>query len=188
MSLSDLGHFTMSYKATFLSTFLLTVIFDLTVAVEVGLMVAAVFFLYRMNTLTRLIPETLPEGTSKKIEAWLMEGALFFGSVSKLEIVMDPKHINVPGSPDVIIFDFSELLSIDNSAMELIEAFHRNLVKHNKVLIISGASDHPLRQIQRMGMDKSLGKFMVADLKTAIALAEETVKEMENPKKVEFVE
>jgi len=183
-----LSHFTMSYKATFLSTFLLTVIFDLTVAVEVGLVVAAVFFLYRMNTLTRLIPETLPEGTSKKIEAWLMEGALFFGSVSKLEIVMDPKHISVPNSPDVIIFDFSELLSIDNSAMELIETFHRNLVKHNKVLIISGAADHPLRQIQRMGMDKSLGKYMVPDLKTAIALAEETVKEMENPKKIEFVE
>lgn len=183
-----LSHFTMSYKATFLSTFLLTVIFDLTVAVEVGLVVAAVFFLYRMNTLTRLIPETLPEGTSKKIEAWLMEGALFFGSVSKLEIVMDPKHISAPNSPDVIIFDFSELLSIDNSAMELIETFHRNLVKHNKVLIISGASDHPLRQIQRMDMDKSLGKYMVPDMKAAIALAEETVKELENPKKIEFVE
>ena len=49
--------FTMSYKATLLVTFFLTVIFDLTVAVEIGLLTAALFFLYRMNTLTRVIPQ-----------------------------------------------------------------------------------------------------------------------------------
>lgn len=175
-----LHQFTMSYKATMLSTFFLTVIFDLTVAVEVGLLVAAVFFLYRMNTLTRVLPQTLPFDVSSKVEAWLMEGALFFGSVSKLEIVTDPKHISAPNSPDVIIFNFTELLSIDNSAMEIIEAFQRSMVKHGKILIIAGASDHPLKQMERIGLDKLLGKYMAPDMDTAIALAQQAVYEIES--------
>ena len=54
-----------------------------------------------------------------------MEGA-FLCSVSKLEIVTDPKHINAPDAPDVVIFDFTDLLSIDNSALDIIESFQRN--------------------------------------------------------------
>lgn len=185
-----LHQFTMSYKATMLSTFFLTVIFDLTVAVEVGLVVASVFFLYRMNTLTRVLPQTLPFDVPSKIEAWLMEGALFFGSVSKLEIVTDPKHISAPNSPDVIIFNFTELLSIDNSAMEIIESFQRSLVKHNKILIIAGASDHPLKQIQRIGLDKILGKYLVADMDSALLVARQALDEIrtrENKKTEELV-
>jgi SulP family sulfate permease len=177
-----LHHFTLSYQATFLCTFLLTVIFDLTVAVEVGLLVASVFFLYRMNTLTRVLPITLPFDAPKEIEAWLMEGTLFFGSVSKLEIVTDPKHIAAENSPDVIIFNFTELLSIDNSAMEIIETFVRSLRSHNKELIVAGASDHPLRQMQRIGLDKVLGKYMVADMDSAMIVAREALAEI-NAKK-----
>ena len=104
-----------------------------------------------------------------------MEGALFFGSVSKLEIVTDPKHINAPDAPDVVIFDFSELLSIDNSALDIIENFQRNLVKHGKVLIIAGASDHPLRQMQRLGLAQKLDKFLCPDMDSAIRTACEVI-------------
>lgn len=179
-----LRQFTMSYKATLLVTFFLTVIFDLTVAVEIGLLVAALFFLYRMNTLTRVLPLHLPETTPKGIEAWMMEGALFFGSVSKLELVTDPKHINAADSPDVIIFDFSELLSIDNSALDIIEGFQRNMVRHNKVLIVSGADDHPLRQMQRLGLTRRLGKYLVPDIESAIRVATETIEQIKNKSQV----
>ena len=60
-----LRQFTMSYKATLLVTFFLTVIFDLTVAVEIGLLTAALFFLYRMNTLTRVIPKNASPSTHR---------------------------------------------------------------------------------------------------------------------------
>ena len=50
---------TMSYKVTLLATFFLTVIFDLTVAVEVGLLISCLFFIYRMNTLTKVTPMML---------------------------------------------------------------------------------------------------------------------------------
>lgn len=172
-----LRQFTMSYKATLLATFFLTVIFDLTVAVEVGLMTAAVFFLYRMNTLTRVLPLHLPFNASYGIEAWVMEGALFFGSVSKLEIVTDPKHIIDPHSPDVIIFNFTDLLSIDNSALDIIEKFQKNLLAHGKILVIAGANGHPLKQMERLGMTKTLGKYLVGDMDEAIKVGEEFLEE-----------
>lgn len=175
-----LRQFTMSYKATLLVTFFLTVIFDLTVAVEIGLLTAALFFLYRMNTLTRVIPKTLPFDAPKQIEAWAMEGALFFGSVSKLEIVTDPKHINAPDAPEVVIFDFTDLLSIDNSALDIIESFQRNLVKHGKILIVVGASEHPLRQMRRLGLAQRLGKYMCPDMETALQLAREALYKKED--------
>ena len=73
---------TLSYKATLLITFFLTVIFDLTVAVQFGLVVACVFFLMRMNNLTVVEPVTLPFNVPDTVEAWHIKGALFFGSVS----------------------------------------------------------------------------------------------------------
>ena len=97
-----------------------------------------------MNTLTRVIPKTLPFDAPKQIEAWAMEGALFFGSVSKLEIVTDPKHISAPDAPDVVIFDFTDLLSIDNSALDIIESFQRKPRENTaKILIVVGASETP---------------------------------------------
>ena len=133
-----------------------------------------------MNTLTRVIPKTLPFDAPKQIEAWAMEGALFFGSVSKLEIVTDPKHINAPDAPEVVIFDFTDLLSIDNSALDIIESFQRNLVKHGKILIVVGASEHPLRQMRRLGLAQRLGKYMCPDMETALQLAREALYKKED--------
>ena len=63
-----LRRMTMSYKVTLIATFLLTVIFDLTVAVEVGLVISCLFFIYRMNTLTSVTQMTLAADTPEGIE------------------------------------------------------------------------------------------------------------------------
>lgn len=65
---------TLSYKATLLITFFLTVIFDLTVAVQFGLVVACVFFLMRMNNLTVVDPVTLPFNVPDTVEALAHQG------------------------------------------------------------------------------------------------------------------
>ena len=60
-----LRQFSVQYRTILVGTFLLTVIFDLTVAVEVGLVLACVFFIYRMSTLFRIEPRPpadAPEG------------------------------------------------------------------------------------------------------------------------------
>lgn len=177
-----LRQMTLSYKATLLVTFFLTVIFDLTVAVEVGLVVACCFFLIRMNSLTVVEPATLPFNLPEYVEAWHVKGALFFGSVSKLEHVTDPKRITSADSAKIVILDFTELLNIDNSAMDQIEAFVRALHRHNHELIIAGASGHALRQLQRTGIDKELGRNLVPNIEFAFKRCEEVMKELDAKK------
>ena len=162
-----------------LATFLLTVIFDLTVAVEVGLLVSCIFFIYRMNTLTRVVPQTLPFDMPAGVESWKLTGALFFGSVSKLETVTDPKRITARDASKIVILDFSDLLNIDNSAMDILQVFQRALKRRNHELIIAGASGHPLRQLNRTGISQSLGPNMVPDMLFAEKRARDLLVEIE---------
>lgn len=136
-----LKRMSLSYKATLLLTFFLTVVFDLTVAVEFGLVVACIFFLYRMNNITVVEPATLPFHMPDTVEAWHIRGALFFGSISKLEHVTDPHRLIAADSAKIVILDFTDLISIDNSAMDQIEVFVRALHRHNHELIIAGRRD-----------------------------------------------
>jgi SulP family sulfate permease len=53
-----LSRFSLPYRTTLLTTFLVTVLFDLTLAVELGMVLASLFFIYRMSDLTRV--ERLP--------------------------------------------------------------------------------------------------------------------------------
>ena len=104
-----LKRMSLSYKATLLLTFFLTVVFDLTVAVEFGLVVACIFFLYRMNNITVVEPATLPFHMPDTVEAWHIRGALFFGSISKLEHVTDPHRLIAADSAKIVILDFTDL-------------------------------------------------------------------------------
>src|SRR5262249_51859145 len=70
-----LRHFSAPYRTILLGTFLLTVIFDLTVAVEVGLALACVFFIYRMSTLFRAEPDP---ASGSGVQVIRLYGALFF--------------------------------------------------------------------------------------------------------------
>ncbi len=174
-----LRRMTMSYKATLLLTFFLTVIFDLTVAVEVGLVTSCLFFLYRMNTLTKVTPLTLSADTPAGIEAWNLQGSLFFGSVSKLSHVTDPKRITAHDANRVIIFDCTNLMNIDNSAMDIIMTYMRALKRRNFELIICGATDHTLRQLQRTGIAQALGNNMTNDLFEAERLARKLIRNIQ---------
>ena len=169
---------TLSYKATLLITFFLTVIFDLTVAVQFGLVVACVFFLMRMNNLTVVEPVTLPFNVPDTVEAWHIRGALFFGSISKLEHVTDPHRLMAADSAKIVILDFTDLVNIDNSAMDQIEVFVRALHRHHHELIIAGASGHPLRQLERTGIAQELGANLVPDMEFAMARADQVLAEL----------
>lgn len=179
-----LRQMTLSYKATLLITFLLTVVFDLTVAVEVGLVVACVFFLVRMNNITVVEPVTLPFNVPDTVEGWHIKGALFFGSVSKLEPVTDPTRITRPGASRVVILDLQELINIDNSAMDQIETFSRALHRHNHELIIAGASGHPLKQLERTGIAQALGPNLVPNMEFALARVNAVLAELDEREKL----
>jgi len=167
---------TMSYKTTLIATFLLTVIFDLTVAVEVGLVISCLFFIYRMNTLTKVTQMTLPADTPEGIEAWRLQGSLFFGSVSKLSHMTDPKRITARDANKVVILNCTALMNIDNSAMDILATYLRALKRRNFELIICGASGHTLHQLERTGIAQTLGRNMVENMFEAERLARELLR------------
>ena len=170
---------TFAYASTLLATFLLTVIFDLTVAVEIGLVFACVFFLFRMNNITVVEPATLPYNIPSTVEAWHIRGALFFGSIDKLEYVTDPQRLSAPDAARIVILDFADLVNIDSSAMSVIEGFVRALHRRTHELIIAGASGHTLKMLKRTGVAEELGENLVPDMEFAVARAAAVQREID---------
>ena len=133
-----------------------------------------------MNNLTHVDRQTLPFDAPSEIESWKLTGAFFFGSVSKLSELSDPKRLTAPNSAKVVILDFSGVLSLDNSVMDVIEVFRRALKRRGHELIIAGAEGHPRRQLRRMGLVDSLGANLVPDMEFALKRARDLLSEMDN--------
>ena len=153
-----LKHFTNGYRLILLSTFALTVVIDLTVAVEVGLLLAFVFFASHMSELTRLEPvqELEAEGHSKigsDVEAYRLYGSLFFGSVHKLEELIDP----VRAIPRVMILSLTGLIDLDSSGIEMLKVVLETLHKRGCRVLIAGLNGHPLEISQRTGLVDLIG-------------------------------
>ena len=113
----DLKQFRLPYRLTMLSVFGLTVILDLTVAVEVGLLLAFITFIYRISSLSRCerastITYPALEGQNGKIDAYRIYGAIFFGAVKLLEEIEQ----NLPS--DTLILDLKNIIYIDSSGMD----------------------------------------------------------------------
>ncbi|MCZ2290548.1 MAG: STAS domain-containing protein [Burkholderiales bacterium] len=147
-----LKRFSLQYRTILVGTFLLTVIFDLTVAVEVGLVLACAFFIHRMSTLFRVraLPrENLPPG----VQAFELFGPLFFGAVGKIEAL--PAQIEP--ETRALVLDMHRLISIDTSGIEALEELHRRLQRRGIALVLANVNDQPLSLIRRSGFEERLG-------------------------------
>jgi SulP family sulfate permease len=168
-----LRQFAPTYRTVLLTTFFLTVVFDLTVAVQVGMVLASLFFIYRIGQLTRVDPVPLVPPLAG-VEAYRLSGSLFFGAVSKLEALTDPARFKSEAAPRVVILDFSDLLSLDTTGLETIESLRRQLGKRGGTLIVAGADEQPLGLLQRSGFVEHAGADnLVADLAAAQRRARE---------------
>jgi SulP family sulfate permease len=171
-----LRRFNFTYRVVLLSTFVLTVVFDLTVAVEIGLTLAALNFIYRMSDITRVdhIPLSLEtvHGASSSIEAHRVFGSLFFGAVSKIEALIDPRR----PQPRVMILELSQLVNLDSTGLDAVESLHRNLARRGNHLVLAGLTQQPASIVQRTGFAQALGEAnIVPDLPAAVARAEALV-------------
>jgi sulfate permease, SulP family len=159
-----LRQFAFPYRVVLLVTFLLTVVFDLTVAVEVGLVLSSLFFIYRMSTLTRLEPirlpsdlATLPDG--RTVRAYRLFGSLFFGSVTKIEAALDP----VEPQPDVLVLEMHQLVNLDTTGLDAMQAIHRQLRRSGGTLILAEPTMQPLDLMTRSGFLDELGRENLFD-------------------------
>ena len=91
----------------------------------------------------------------------------------------NPARITSASAARIVILDFTDLLNIDNSAMDQIEVYARALHRHNHELIIAGASGHPLAQLKRTNIAQRLGANLVPNMEFAFARAEIILKEQD---------
>ena len=153
-----LRQFTLTYRTILLTTFTLTVVFDLTVAVQIGLVLACLFFIYRISALTKMESIRLPGGLAQRadgrsVAAFRLFGSLFFGSVTKLEPLLDPQR----PPADILILDLHQVINVDTSGLEVLESLLKMTHRRGGRLIIAEPNEQPLSLMRRSGFLEQLG-------------------------------
>ena len=144
----DLKQFRLPYRITILSVFILTVVLDLTIAVQVGLLLAFITFIYRISSLSRCEPALASDfpglnNQQGRIDAYRIYGAIFFGAVKLLEKI----EVNLPSQ--TLLLDLKNVIYIDTSGMDTIMELAR-LCEIRKIrLIICGLAHQPLEMAER---------------------------------------
>jgi SulP family sulfate permease len=143
--------------------------------VQIGLVLAALFFIHRISTLTTIeavgaeVP--LPPGAA----AYRIFGSLFFGAVGKLEALMETASGQVP--PKVLILDLHMVINLDSTCLDTLGGLHRSLRKRGAMLLLCDANEHPLSLMRRSGFLERLGADnLLPDLPAALARAGELLK------------
>ncbi len=161
-----LRQFSVPYRTILLGTFFLTVVFDLTVAVEVGLVLACVFFVYRMSTLFRVAPQATPAPPGG-MQLFALFGALFFGAVGRIE----PVPSLVREDTHTVVFDMHRLIALDTSGLDALRQVHRALQRRGVALLLADVNEQPLSLLRRSGFAEVLGEHaIVASLAAAFEL------------------
>lgn len=165
----------------FVVTFILTVFFDLVVAIEVGLIVAAALFLKRMVETTDvkgwkyIDEENDPDNIGLKVVpdktfVYEINGPLFFAMTDKvMDIVKDT-------SEDVLILRMRAVPAIDASALHIFYEILDTCKKAGITLVFSHVNEQPMKMLQKAGFDKEVGvENFCPNIDTALLRAKEIV-------------
>lgn len=159
---------TKSDVTVLLATFLLTVIFDLTIAIEVGLLLAVLLFLRRISEVSTVsviqdvVDKTdyVEEGVeSEKLEIpkgvsiYEIEGPFFFGVANKFEETMK----QVGGSSKVRIIRMRKVPFIDSTGAHNLENLIKMSHKDKTRIVLSGVNDNVREVLQKVEIDKLIG-------------------------------
>jgi SulP family sulfate permease len=168
--------------AVFLTAFGLTVLVDLTVAVEVGMVLAAVLFIKRVSETTQIAAvdsETETEGAEhsligKEIPPGVMiyqvSGTFFFGAADKLETALKRAH----QEPDILILRMRRVLAMDATGLNALEDLHERLVHRGKHLLLCGPHTQPLLLMEKSGfLDRLNRRHVCATIECALSCARE---------------
>lgn len=159
-----LKHFRLPYRTVFLSTFFLTVIFDLTIAVQVGFVVSCFFFILRIADVTQITPIELPttrhfqdvQDSTADVAAYEVFGSLFFGSIQHIENLFDPINPD-QRIPKIMILKMHQVISIDTSGVDALKQLAKNLQKKKSTLIVCSLNPQALSILTRSGFVDEIG-------------------------------
>ncbi|MBD5366806.1 MAG: sulfate permease [Bacteroides sp.] len=171
-------------------TFLLTVIFDLTIAIEIGLMLAVVLFLRRVmeNTAVKVYSEQLDaaEGTDMSqhevldvapgVSVYEIEGPFFFGVATKFDELM---RTSMSVKPKVRIIRMRKVPFIDSTGIHNLELLIKSSQAEGIEVVLSGVQPNVHATLEHAGIDKLLPENHICDhitkavkMANAVALAE----------------
>jgi SulP family sulfate permease len=156
--------------AVLMTTFLLTVIFDLTVAIEVGVVLAVFLFMGRMARITNIgvVTQELedqeedpddPNAISKRdvpegVEVYEVNGPFFFAAAYKFEEAMSV----IEKRPRVRIIRMRNVPAIDSTGLHQLEQVWESSRKQGITFIISGIHAQPLVALERSGLAARIGE------------------------------
>ncbi|MBP2672340.1 MAG: sodium-independent anion transporter [candidate division NC10 bacterium] len=154
--------------AVMLVTFALTVIVDLTVAIQVGVILSAMLFIRRMAEVSHVTPLTKdlnegdeaeedlarPKGLPDGVEVFEVHGTLFFGAVEQFTETMRA----LEKTPKVFILETRNLLAIDATGIRAIEDLVSQLTHGGTKFILSGIHKQPLFAITQAGVLDRIGE------------------------------
>lgn len=173
-----------------LITFFLTVIFDLTVAIEVGLIIACVLFMKRVMETTQISVITdeidpnkesdlevheehliVPEG----VEVYEINGPYFFGIATKFEEIM----ARLGDRPKIRIIRMRKVPFIDSTGIHNLTTLCKMSQKENIHIILSGVNDQVHAVLEKSGFYELLGKENIcSNINEALEVAAKEVKEL----------
>ena len=168
-----------------LVTFLLTVIFDLTIAIELGLLLAVVLFLRRVmeNTQIRVYCEQLDvaEGTeatthevldvAEGVEVYEIDGPFFFGVATKFDEMMRSSMAN---KPIVRIIRMRKVPFIDSTGLHNLEILIKSSQKENIHIVLSGVQENVHETLKHAKIHQLIGEDHICDhITKAVAMANE---------------
>ncbi|WP_273389648.1 SulP family inorganic anion transporter [Barnesiella viscericola] len=171
-------------------TFLLTVVFNLTIAIEIGLLLAVVLFLRRMTETTKISvfhdELDIAHGTesnqhevlkvAKGVEVYEIEGPFFFGIATKFDELMR----SMADRPLVRIIRMRRVPFIDSTAIHNLEILITSSQKEKIHVILSGVNPHVHETLKKANIDKLIGDDHICDhITKAVAKANEFVAEMQ---------
>ncbi|MFP5411873.1 MAG: STAS domain-containing protein, partial [Gammaproteobacteria bacterium] len=112
---------------------------------------------FRISSLTRVEEIALPADYARtpdgrSIVAYRVFGSLFFGSVTKLEQLLDPARPH-----EVVVLEMDKVINLDTTGLDALESLHRMLVRRGGRLVIAEPNPQPLSLIRRSGFLEELG-------------------------------
>lgn len=187
-NMSELDHFTRLFRAprsdvaVLLTTFLLTVFLDLTVAVGVGMVLASLLFMKRMADVAE-IGTLVAEGESGEdllsgrvlpagVEVYEIAGPFFFGVADRLKSALG----RVERPPKVLVLRMRRVPAVDATGLHALRELYLRCRRDSTTLVLSGVQAQPRRALRRAGFEREIGPENVCDsFDAALARAHDVV-------------
>ena len=144
-------------------TFVLTVVFDLVAAIEVGILLAAILFMKRMSDVTEvegwkyIDEENDPDSISLRVVpehtlVYEISGPMFFAAADKI------LHISVNEDTKCLILRMRSVNAIDATAMHSLEELYHKYEKKGIKMILSHVNEQPRKVMEKAGFHKQIGE------------------------------